>query len=363
MKSMRILHLHRNLPPDSFTGVAVQVHRLANALTDLGHEVAVMTHSLRPEDAKYSVLELPRLPGGLRPFQRLAHPLSYRGLDFSGFDIIHVHGDGAFLRTDPRFIRTFYGTAGEEARHARRCKGKAAQLLSYAMEKRECRIYPHCAAISSHVKEHLPGISHVIPCMLASPPRESLPGKHPDPTLLFLGSRNTRKRGEWALRIFSRLRREIPRLRMHYVGPEADVTAMRTEFAGNRQWEGLHCHCRLSQEALGCLYAESWMYLSLSSYEGFGVSIIEAMAAGCLPISISHPGAREIISDGENGFLADEKVIESLASKLLRDKTLTTALAEKSLLHARNFSPDRIARRYESLYHMADASQVGKGSA
>jgi hypothetical protein len=49
---MKILFLHRDLPPDTYTGVAIQVHRLANALADLGHAVSVHTHSGRPSDAR-----------------------------------------------------------------------------------------------------------------------------------------------------------------------------------------------------------------------------------------------------------------------------------------------------------------------
>ena len=44
--------------------------------------------------------------------------------------------------------------------------------------------------------------------------------------------------------------------------------------------------------------------------ELFGMAIIEGMACGCVPIAISHPGPREIISEDINGVLCDEGEIE-----------------------------------------------------
>src|SRR5882672_8805923 len=100
---MKLLFLHRDLPPDTYTGVAIQVHRLANALVDLGHAVSVYSHSRRAEDARYQVLpiELPGLDAALRyaPFlTRIWYPLWYRTLAMDGYDAVHVHGDGGFRR-------------------------------------------------------------------------------------------------------------------------------------------------------------------------------------------------------------------------------------------------------------------------
>ncbi len=360
MKPLRILHLHRDLPPDSYTGVAVQVHRLANALTGIGHDVTVATLSPRPPDADYSVLALPQIPAGFTRCKRVLLPIAFRGLDSEGFDAVHVHGDGAFLRIDSRFVRTFYGTASQEARHARGIKGRMAQSLSYWMESREARAYPVCTAISGHVRLHLSRISHVIPCMLASEPPNRIPRKHTDPTLIYLGSRFTRKRGESALRIYSRLRKVIPRLRMHYIGPEPDVMALRKETDGMSPWENLYCHTRLSRNSLEELYAESWIYLSTAGYEGFGVSLIEAMAAGCIPVSVPHPGALEIITPGETGYLGSEEDIPGLVKRLIAEPTLVKNVAEKALIRSRDFAPGKIAREYESLYH-ASVSRRNRG--
>ena len=54
-----------------------------------------------------------------------------------------------------------------------------------------------------------------------------------------------------------------------------------------------------------------------ASLEHFGISIVEGMSAGCVPIALAHGGPSDIIQEGKNGFLV------SNASELM----VTTARA------------------------------------
>lgn len=51
--------------------------------------------------------------------------------------------------------------------------------------------------------------------------------------------------------------------------------------------------------------------------EGFGISVVEAMARGCIPITFSKGGLVEIIVDGKNGFLVDNVGYIELANKIM----------------------------------------------
>ncbi len=357
---MKILFLHRDLPPDTFTGVATQVHRLANALIDLGHDVSVHTHTLRPVNARYRVLpiDLPCLRAALRlaPFlKRLWYPLWYRGLAMEGYDAVHIHGDGGFIRYRGNFVRTFYGTAALEFRHARTLKGKLAQSLSYWMERREARRCRLTVGISPHVAAHLPGVDRVIPCMLPGQPDPVAWAKTPYPSLIYLGSHRSRKRGEAALEIFRGLRESFPELRLNYVGPEQEVESLKARSG----FEGVRFHARIPQETLTALYRESWIYLCLSSYEGFGVGIIEAMACSCVVVTSPHPGSEYLVRDGDTGIVRPLEGIAAMLGRIMRDEKSRNEIANKAREFSRRFSPAVVAAAYADLYRMAQARTAG----
>jgi glycosyltransferase involved in cell wall biosynthesis len=360
---MKVLFLHRDLPPDSYTGVAIQVHRLANALADLGHAVSVHSHSARPADARYEVLPI-HLPGlaslvRLAPFlKRLWYPLWYRRLPFGGFDVVHIHGDGGFLRYRGNFVRTFYGTAALEYRHAATLKGRLAQGLSYWMELREARCCRLTVGISPHVAAHLPRIDRVIPCMLPSAPDSASAGKTAFPSLVYLGSRKSRKRGELALAVWRGLRARLPDLRLTYVGPPAEIE----QLVGSGEYPGVDFRTRLTQDELFALYRESWIYLCLSSYEGFGVSIIEAMACSCLVVTTPHPGSEYLVKDGETGVVAPPDKLETLVAAILMDGNARAEMAKRARQSAQRFAPATVASAYLDLYRLAKGRNGGSAA-
>jgi glycosyltransferase involved in cell wall biosynthesis len=259
---------------------------------------------------------------------------------------VHVHGDGGFLRYGPNFLRTFYGTAALELRHARTLKGKLAQRLSYWLERREARRCRLSVGISPHIAAHLPGVTRVVPCMLGAIAGAEPPGKTPFPSLIYLGSLRSRKRGEAALELFRSLRRKHPGLRLSYVGPAAETARLKRQPA----WLGVDFHSGLGQEELDDLYRRSWIYLCLSSYEGFGVGIIEAMAFSCLVVTAPHPGSEYLVSDGENGLLAPPREEEAVLARALEDAGMRRRLTAAARQYSRRFEPRAVAERYLELY-------------
>ena len=74
---------------------------------------------------------------------------------------------------------------------------------------------------------------------------------------------------------------------------------------------------KINQEELSDYYHASDIYISSSCSESLGKVLIEAMAAGLPVVATETTGSKEIVKDGENGFLVPIGDSESLAKKIL----------------------------------------------
>lgn len=96
------------------------------------------------------------------------------------------------------------------------------------------------------------------------------------------------------------------------------------------------------------------LYVSPARSEPFGLTIVEAMAAGVPVIATRSEGASEILSDGETGRLIPIDDVETLAGvigELLNDRTQCERLAQNAKSAARErFSLERMVDRTEEIY-------------
>lgn len=98
------------------------------------------------------------------------------------------------------------------------------------------------------------------------------------------------------------------------------------------------------------LYCGAFCLLYPSSFEGFGIPIIEAQSCGCPVIIGDSDACREV---GRDSVLrADSLSAESLAACIarLRDDNVRHALIDKGLKNARRFNNNDIVNAYVSLY-------------
>lgn len=84
--------------------------------------------------------------------------------------------------------------------------------------------------------------------------------------------------------------------------------------------------------------------------EHFGISTVEAMGAGAVPVVINAGGQKEIVEDGQNGFLWD--TLEELQEKtmfLIKNQSLWRKLSKEAKKKAQFFSGRRFCEELERI--------------
>ena len=84
--------------------------------------------------------------------------------------------------------------------------------------------------------------------------------------------------------------------------------------------------------------------------EGLSISLQEAMATACVPVASDGVGCRELVRDGENGYLFQPGDVSGLSDKILRalDNPSLGMRARKTIQDG--FDPGENVSRYVDLY-------------
>ncbi|MGK9146613.1 glycosyltransferase [Plantibacter flavus] len=175
-------------------------------------------------------------------------------------------------------------------------------------------------------------------------------GDRPRERGLFLGSLTARKRPEMAIRAVLAAASDDdarPTLDVYGTGelrPELEEVIADADAEGRIT---LHGYDRSARERLG---SGSFLVMTSTS-EGFPLVLIEAMAAGCLPIVIDVPyGPADLVRDGWNGFLVSTGDAGSVAQAIERLLALSDDDIAVMRQHAREtaeqYDDDAVTRRW-----------------
>jgi len=120
----------------------------------------------------------------------------------------------------------------------------------------------------------------------------------------------------------------------------------------------------VSNQVIFTGYQEPWIYYSCmdcfalcSESEGFGMVVVEAMLYRLPVVATAVGGMREIVLDGETGYLVNVEAPESIAnalSKLISDSTLRMRMGQAGLQRAKKYySAENYSGLVADLYHEA----------
>jgi len=117
----------------------------------------------------------------------------------------------------------------------------------------------------------------------------------------------------------------------------------------------------LNNKKLWEVYSKAKLYWHASGYgedlnkhpeyaEHFGISTVEAMGAGAVPIVINAGGQKEIVQNEKNGFLWDtaNELIEK-TNVLTRDNKLWEKMSQEATIRAKIFSKERFCKELDKI--------------
>jgi phosphatidylinositol alpha-mannosyltransferase len=169
------------------------------------------------------------------------------------------------------------------------------------------------------------------------------------PTILFLGRHEPRKGLDVLLEASRRLPSDV---RLWIAGEGPQTAELRERYAddGRIEWLG-----RISDDEKAVRFRSADVFCSPAlAGESFGVVLLEAMAASTAVVASDLPGHRNVIAEpGEHALLVppgDPGALAVALAKVVDDGVLRRRLVESGELRAAEFSMDRLAERYVTLY-------------
>ena len=153
------------------------------------------------------------------------------------------------------------------------------------------------------------------------------------PLILYVGALFARRRLPVLLAAFERVVREVPDAELAIVGP--DRTCPPEDLRGMAEASGIAPRVAflsyVADAELAALYRRAAVFAWLSEYEGFGLTPLEALAAGVPVVAGDTPVAREVYGEAARHVPVDDPdavaaaIVEVLTRRSLRETLIEQA--------------------------------------
>jgi glycosyltransferase involved in cell wall biosynthesis len=205
-------------------------------------------------------------------------------------------------------------------------------------------------------------LSHirVIESGVDEPPPPDRP-RSAHPLFLSLNRLVPHKRTDLLLRSWEIASQKVPG-KLVIAGDGPELAALRAQASSIPRVEVVG---RISEERKHRLLAEAWAIVSTSHHEGWGMSVMEAAAAGTPALAVDVPGIRDAVVDGVTGILVqaeDDEVASALAKEwvaLASDEALRNSLGAAARIRATQFSWEKTIDRWQEVLEEVASAKPG----
>lgn len=351
---MRVLHVIHNFLP-CVGGMESYLHNLCKYSKRAGIECSVVCLNKCPQGngklkAKETIdgIKVERIPYLDLGIYKFAPSVLKKVLN-SGADILHIHGIGFFsdflsltkpIYKKPIVLSTHGGIFHTKA-HSR--------LKDFYFNKWEKMIagnFDVVAACSKNDFALFKKISKKIVLIENGMDYKFFSGARnkADPnTFIYVGRISKNKRVDNIIEAIAIVQRKIPNVKLTITGEDFEnlLPNLRKIVADKGLQKNVQFAIgNFSPEEIRAFYASHEFFVSASQYEGFGISAIEAMASGCVPILNNIDSFSDFIERSGAGFVAEFKNPERAAKAMLDAIALSKKQKEKLKISGKRFAKE-----------------------
>ena len=177
-----------------------------------------------------------------------------------------------------------------------------------------------------------------------------------------VGRLSKNKRPELLLKTFAELARIHSSFELRLVG--GDWQGLRSQLQQEAEQLGIADRVffagKVSEQELVGEYARASFFVSASQHEGFGISVVEAMACGCVPLVNHIPAFESFIIEQKTGFWVDFSKSVQAANQIQKIRTDNVdVIRQNAVQHAQSFSWKNRINDWVRVYEKLVAQKAG----
>lgn len=173
--------------------------------------------------------------------------------------------------------------------------------------------------------------------------------KFKNPTVLYVGRLKKYKSIDTLIKSVALVARSVPNIKLNIVGYGEDrsnleMLSKKLNIEKNVSFLG-----KIEDKDRNLHMAKSWIFAYPSTFEGWGISAIEASACGTPVVASNVAGLKDSVNDGFSGYLVKAKDVEGFAEKILflvNNKKARIKLSSNAKKWANEFDWDRSSSKF-----------------
>ena len=352
-------------------GIGEHVACLSRELRARGHDVRILTSRFRvkggaPIDPSLEPHTYRLGPNIRFPYNGGMASVTYRpGLpqaldalfERESFDVVHIHNP--FTPMLPLLALDRSPAVNVGTFHSYHPTERMLRWWNWVLRARQDRL-PLCIAVSPAAQtafaRYFQRDYEIVPNgidLQRFAPNGHQPAPNGEQRLLFVGHLVPKKGLSVLLDAFEGLSAELPRLRLDVVGDGPLAAPCRRQLGAEAR-SRVTFHGSVHGDQLAAFYRQCDVFVAPSiGHESFGITLLEAMAAGKPIVAARIPGYSDVVREGQEALLhttADARDLRDVLRRIVTDAGLRTTLGAGGRRRAEEFAWPRIAARVETHY-------------